>query len=105
MPKGEPLKGDMKMANEYEFSVGKIELSEENKKWYNRKGYTMTGETLTQRCLVGFKEEITYVVFKGKYTRYGTCRDCGDHYIIAWYSQFVRVDKGTLLVTYYSEDE
>lgn len=81
---------------------GTIELTEENKKWYNRKGYTMTGETLT---LGDERENTTYIVFKGKSTRYMTVRDCGDHYIKAQYSQYDRIDKETLEITRDVEDE
>ena len=81
---------------------GTIELSEENKKWYNRKGYEMTGETLT---LGDERENTTYVVFRGKSTRYMTVRDCGDHYIKAQYSRYDRIDKTTLEIIEDVEDE
>ena len=81
--------------------VGRIELSDQNVKWYNREGYKMTGETLT---LGDENQNCTYVVFKGRYTRYDTVRDCGDHYIKAQYSRFDRIDKGSLLITCDVED-
>ena len=81
---------------------GKIILTEGNKKWYNRKGYTMTGETLT---LGDERQSTTYVVFKGDWTRYNTVRDCGDHYIKAQYSRYDRIDKQTLEITRDVEDE
>lgn len=81
---------------------GTIELTSENKKLYNRKGYTMTGETLT---LGDERENTTYIVFKGKATRYMSVRDCGDHYIKAQYSQYDRIDKETLEITRDVEDE
>lgn len=82
--------------------IGRIELSEENKKWYNRKGYTMTGETLSED---NGTEGITWVVFKGSWTRAFSVRDCGDHYIIARYSRYDRIDKATLEITRDVEDE
>ena len=38
-------------------------------------------------------------VFKGRRTGYDTVRDCGDHYIIARYDRFDRIDKATMKVT------
>ena len=89
---------------------GTIEKSEENKKWYNRKGYHMTGETLSLEAnpyedVGGLPTTTVYVVFKGSWTRYGTIRDCGDHYIKAEYSSYTRIDKDTLKVTFDVEDE
>lgn len=81
---------------------GTIELTEENKKFYNREGYHMTGDTLklgdpeTSCCV--------YIVFTGDWTRYGTVRDCGDHYIKAQYSRYDRIDKETLEITTDVED-
>lgn len=96
---------------EYKFERGKIEKSEENKAWYDRKGYHMTGETLKQTVVYDgdvfvnpVEEMCEYVVFKGSWTRYGTCRDCGDHYIIARYSRWDRIDKETLEITFDVED-
>ena len=80
---------------------GKIEKSEQNKKWYDRTGYHMTGETIT---LGDDNQKTEYVVFKGSWTRSGTVRDCGDHYIHAGYSQYDRIDKETLEITKDVED-
>lgn len=38
------------------------------------------------------------------WTPFGTARDCGDHYIIARYSRFDRLDKKTMDVTRDVED-
>lgn len=38
------------------------------------------------------------------WTPFGTARDCGDHYIIARYSRFDRLDKKTMEVTRDVED-
>ena len=60
---------------------------------------------------VGFMREtyrggsrVTRVILKMKpghkgWTPFGAARDCGDHYIIARYSQYDRVDKKTLAIT------
>ena len=81
------------------FKVGTLEASD--KAYYEKMnpGYKCTGETLEER----YEEEhgweggaCTYVVMKGKWTRYGMCRDCGDHYVIARYSRYDRINKGTL---------
>ena len=49
--------------------TGKIEKTEENKRFYNRKGYTMTGETLTiesnpYESVGGLPTCTEYVVFR-----------------------------------------
>lgn len=76
---------------------GTIEKTERNRTWFDRRGYHMTGETLE----LG---DTTFVVFKGSWTRYGTVRDCGDHYIYAGYSSYTRIDKETLEITRDVED-
>lgn len=81
---------------------GTIERSQENKERYDRKGYHMTGETLSIRC-VDFGEydtETTYVVFKGSWTRSYSIRDCGTHYIWATGYMWNRIDKETLEITF-----
>ena len=89
-------------------SIGKIETNESNRAWYERKGYTMTGETIEIEegpYLEGENSSITvYVIFRGSWTRYGTVRDCGDHYIKANYSSYSRIDKNTLEITNNVED-
>ena len=65
-------------------------------------GYTVTGATLHESFPDG--SGCTNIIFKGKYTRYGMVRDCGDHYIIARYSRYDRIDKGTLKLTKDVED-
>lgn len=82
--------------------IGTIEKSEENKKFYDRKGYHMTGETITIDYDYG--ESVTYIVFKGSWTRSGSVRDCGDHYIIAMSSRYDRIDKKTLEIAKDVED-
>jgi hypothetical protein len=81
---------------------GTIELTEENKKYFNVNGMKMTGETLTLGNSNG--SSCTYVVFKGSRTPYGYVRDCGDHYIKAQYSRYDRIDKETLEITKDVED-
>lgn len=81
--------------------IGTIEKTEENKKWYDRKGYHMTGETLT---LGDENRGTTYVVFKGGWTKYMSVRDCGDHYVYAGYSSYYHIDKKTLEITESLED-
>lgn len=82
-------------------------VSEEDKRWF--------GAQHPQHNVVGFMREtykdggITRVILKMKpgykgWTPYGAARDCGDHYIIARYSQYDRVDKATLTITKDVED-
>ena len=63
--------------------------------WYERanKGYKATGEYLTEDWKTGSQ---TLVVMTGPRTIFGMCRDCGDHYIIARYDRYDRIDKATL---------
>lgn len=82
--------------------TGTIEKTEENRNWFDRRGYHMNGKTL---ILGDENESYEHVVFKGSWTRYGTVRDCGDHYIYAGYSQFYRIDKETLEITEDVEDK
>ena len=71
-------------------------------------GYKVTGETLEESYKEEFGREsggTTYVVMTGKNrTPYGMCRDCGDHYIIAKWDRYDRIDKGTLKRTVDVED-
>ena len=80
---------------------GTIDLTEVNKRLFERKGYHMTGETLR---LGNENESTEYVVFRGSWTRYGTVRDCGDHYIKAQYDRYDSIDKETLVITRDVED-
>lgn len=75
------------------YAVGTIDKSTENMAFYNRKGYKMTGETIS--IDYDFGESVTYVIFKGSWTRHQSVRDCGDHYIIACGSRYDRIDKTT----------
>ncbi len=72
--------------------------------WFTRMNpdHSMTGDTLTERFPDGSGH--TLVIFTGPYTAYGMCRDCGDHYIIARYSRYDRIDKDTLEITKDVED-
>lgn len=97
----------------YTYKIGKLE--DWQREYFDRTnpGYTCTGETLEEH----YEEELgresggqTLVVFKaiskGKkhFTPYGMCRDCGDHYIIARWSRYDRIDKKTLEITRDVED-
>lgn len=82
--------------------------TDEDLSFYERvnPGFKTTGELLVhtyddyplKNC------QTTLVVFKGRYTASGMCRDCGDHYIIANYSSYDRIDKGTMKLTRDVED-
>ena len=85
------------------FNVETLTLTEDLTNWYNRKGYKMTGEVLKMGDDNGL-EMTGYIVFKGAWTRTGTVRDCGDHYIYAGYSKYYRINKDTLEIIADVED-
>ena len=75
-------------------------------------GYKPTGEILEHSWMEEQGRDggaTGYVVFKStsnrtNWTPYGMCRDCGDHYIIANWSSYDRIDKATLTRTHDVED-
>lgn len=78
----------------------------------NNPGYKCTGEILKEEYMEENGRDwggCSYVVFKCKPgyhgTWYGMCRDCGDHYIIARWSRYDRIDKKTLKMTCDVEDK
>lgn len=83
-------------------------ITEADRKWYTRNnpGFTATRETVRVRFgnRYGGIVATTYVVFKGEWTPYGMCRDCGDHWIIALWSSYLRIEKGSLKITHDAED-
>lgn len=96
----------------YNWTVTAGTLSEEEMAYFKKAapaGFKPTGEALT----VEYREEqnrdwgsCTYAVMTGKnWTPYGMCRDCGDHYIIANWSSYDRIEKGTLVRTHDVEDK
>lgn len=99
------------MKYKYTYETGTLEKGD--KEWFEKvnRGYKCTGETLKED-FKGYNEKgllvdgggATYAVMKGRFTRFGMCRDCGDHYIIARYSRYDRIDKGTFKRTIDVED-
>lgn len=91
---------------EITLAKGTIEKTTENKNFFNRPGYEMTGETLIEEVtdIDGHTTGTERVIFKGAWTRSYTVRDCGDHYIVARYSRYDRIDKDTLKITVDVED-
>lgn len=82
--------------------TGNIDLTPENKEFYNRADYRMTGKTLTIEYENG--NTVSYIVFTGKFTRYGSIRECNDHYILAGYSSYYRIEKDSLAITFTETD-
>ena len=83
------------------YEIGKLEQGEKELFEKMNKGWKCTGETLKETWEKGSQ---TLVVFKGRSTAWGMCRDCGDHYIIARWDRYDRIDKGTFKVTRDVED-
>ena len=98
------------MTYNWTYTVGKLEANENEFFERVNPGYICTGETLEERYEETEGREAgatTYVVMKSKgkrWTPYGMCRDCGDHYIIARWSRYDRIDKGTFKRTIDVED-
>lgn len=93
------------------YTIGTIK--NEDREWFEKMndGFKCTGETL-EEVFEGRDDDgrladgggTTYVVFKGRFTAYGMCRDCGNHYIIARWSRYDRIEKGTFERTLDVED-
>lgn len=64
---------------------------------------TPTGEFLKETFPDGSSQ--TLIVYTGYSTPYGCCRACGDHFIIARYSRYDRIDKHTMEITVDVEDK
>lgn len=77
-------------------------IKEEHEVKQDWPGFTYTGELLEVKHDTG--EGCTYRVVKGRFTPSGGCRDCGDHYIIAGYSSYRRINKSDLSVQHDVED-
>lgn len=94
----------------YTYQVGTLDKDEAEFFERHNPGFECTGETLEEM----YEEEngrdgggTTYAVMratKQRWTPYGMCRDCGDHYIIARWSRYDRIDKGTFNRTLDVED-
>lgn len=81
-----------------------VQLTPEDKahfqKFYNQHNVVAFMEDgFCNRVVVKMKQG-----YKG-WTPFGTARDCGDHYIIARYSRYDRVDKKTMEITRDVEDK
>ena len=59
-------------------------------------GLIPTGETIKKCCDSGSE---TKVVFKGNHTPFGFIRDCGNYYIEARYSEYVKLSKDLKTIT------
>ena len=80
------------------------QLDSKDVEWFEERypGYFCTGETLEESYR---GEGFTYAVMSGRNTTpYGMCRDCGNHYIIARWDRYDRIDKATLKRTADVED-
>lgn len=97
----------MKNNNDFGFTTEYCrdhDLTEEEKGYFQHsyRGLVPTGEVLVKRLFsftdFGGRYYISKVVFKGSYTPCGAIRDCGEYYIEAQYSRYVKIDKRTLKV-------
>lgn len=66
-------------------------------------GVAVTRDLLLETWPHDLKFEFNIVL--GRYTPCGFCRDCGDHYIVARFSRYDRLDKETLEYTFDVEDK
>lgn len=62
--------------------------------FYGDNTFSTTGDVLREIYSDG--TIMTYTIYKGEYTLPYECRDCGDHFIIARYDRYDRIDKKTL---------
>lgn len=65
--------------------------------------HTVTGDLL-QEWRGASEMYSDHIIIKGGWTPFGCARDCGDHYILARYSRYDRIDKDTFKVTEDVED-
>lgn len=91
----------------FNVSIGRLEENEKEFFEIVNRGYECTGETLKIQYPDGSTE--TLVVFRAKIetcevTPYTMCRDCGDHYIIARWNRYDRIEKISLKYTVDVED-
>lgn len=81
-------------------------LTDEDFKFFSNanksRGLIPTGELIREEWQTGAQ---SLVVFRGKWTPWGCLRDCGDHYIIARWDRYDRIEKTSLKVTLDVEDE
>lgn len=61
-------------------------------------------EDLLQEWSGASEMDVDHIIVKGRWTPYGCARDCGDHYIVARYDRYDRIEKDTLEVTEDVED-
>lgn len=101
------------MKYDYTYAMGTL-TNEEKAHFENAFiGYKPTGEILEESYMEerGLDGGMTgYVVFKStskrtNWTPYGMCRDCGDHFIIAKYDHYDRIDKAAMTRTSDVEDK
>ena len=76
------------------------ELQDGNKEYFQQfyDDHEVTGELL-QEWSGSFGLYCDHIIVKGGWTPSGCARDCGDHYIVARYSRYDRIDKDTFKVT------
>lgn len=92
------------------YYLSKETLAEVDRTWYEKclpagQGFSVPGSLLIREwpeC--GHVLHESSVIIKGPRTPYGYVRDCGDHYIVAYYSRYDRVDKQSGAITHDVED-
>lgn len=69
-------------------------LTEEDRKYYESANRGWKVDTLDcVKIIYDDGTECVYPIFKGKFTRQGMLRDCGDHYELARYSDYLEIPK------------
>ena len=81
-------------------------LQDGNKEYFQQfyDVHKVTGELLVETSDSGSEMYSDHIIVKGGWTPHGCARDCGDHYIVARYSRYDRIDKDTFKVTQDVED-
>lgn len=81
-------------------------LTDEEMRYYaeanKSRGLVPTGEAIKEEYKSG---SCTRVVFRGDWTPYDCMRDCGDYYIVAYWTHYNKISKDLQTIEYDVDDE